>query len=120
MTKFTKTIKINAPVEKVFAYLATPTNLPEIWPSMIEVKDVKPLPNGGSHFHWKYKMAGMPFEGDTDTMVFEANKHVVTETKTGIPSKWDYVYHRANGGTELTLTGDSPSPFHCSVNWRSR
>lgn len=110
MNKLTRTIKINAPVEKVFAYLTTPTNLPQVWPSMVEVKDVKPLPNGGTHFHWKYKMAGMPFEGDSDTLEFVPNQHVVMENKTGIPSKFDWTYRAANGGTELVMTSEYTIP----------
>ena len=43
MATVKKSIKINAPVEKVFEYL-TPENLPEIWPSLVEVKNVKNYP----------------------------------------------------------------------------
>ena len=46
MAKGETTITINASVEKVFAYVNEPTNLPEVWPSMVEVKDVQRLPNG--------------------------------------------------------------------------
>ena len=63
MAKAVKTITINAPVEKVFGYVSEPTNLPEIWPSLVESTDVQPLPNGGHSSRWVYKMAGMRFEG---------------------------------------------------------
>jgi len=36
--KMNKSIFINAKVEKVFAYVEDPSNLPEVWPSMAEVK----------------------------------------------------------------------------------
>ncbi|MFC2029943.1 SRPBCC family protein [Chloroflexota bacterium] len=55
--KVEKTITINAPVEKVLAYVEEPSNVPEYWPSVIEVKDVDPLPNGGARYGWLYKMA---------------------------------------------------------------
>jgi len=109
VTKLTKTIKINAPIEKVFDYMNTPANLPAVWPSMVEVKDVKPLANGGKHFHWKYKMAGMPFEGDSDTVEFVPNQHVVMKN-TGIPSTFDWTYRPANGGTELVMTSEYTIP----------
>ncbi len=64
MATITKSIVIEAPVTKVFSYLDEPVNLPEIWPSMVEVDDVATLPTGGYRFHWIYKMAGMRFEGD--------------------------------------------------------
>jgi len=44
MAKSEKTITINAPVEKVFSYIEGGTNLPEIWPSLVEVTDVQRLP----------------------------------------------------------------------------
>jgi uncharacterized protein YndB with AHSA1/START domain len=103
MVKIEKTVEIKAPVEKVFKYLVEPTDLPEIWPSMVEVKQVEKLPNGGTKFHWVYKMAGMRFEGDNETTEFVANKHVVTENKTGIPSTFDWTYKPENGGTKLTV-----------------
>ena len=48
MAKVEKTITINAPVEKVFSYVEEPINLPEYWPSMVEVRDVEQWPNSGA------------------------------------------------------------------------
>ena len=40
-------VSINAPVEKVFAYLDVPENGLALIPQLVEVKEVAPLPNGG-------------------------------------------------------------------------
>ncbi len=40
MAKVEKSITINAPVEKVFAYIEDPMNQLEYLPSIVEVKDV--------------------------------------------------------------------------------
>jgi uncharacterized protein YndB with AHSA1/START domain len=48
VAKVEKTIAINAPIEKVFAYVDEPANLLEVWPSLVDVKDVERLPSGGS------------------------------------------------------------------------
>ncbi len=37
-----KSITVDAPVEKIFEYLNQPINLLEIWPSMVEAKDIQP------------------------------------------------------------------------------
>ena len=103
MTTFAREIKIAAPVEKVFSYLTEPTNWPEVWPSMVEVKDVQRLPNGGNSFGWVYKMAGLMFEGDNETTDFQPNQHVATQNVTGIHSKFDWTYRRDNGGTLLSM-----------------
>ena len=67
MAKTVKTITIKAPVEKVYDYISEPTNLPEIWPSLVEVKDVQKLPSGGTKERWVYKMAGIRLEGTSES-----------------------------------------------------
>jgi uncharacterized membrane protein len=104
MAKLKGTISIHAPVEKVFGYMADPTNLPEIWPSMVEVKDVKKTPDGAvSGYNWVYKMAGMRFEGTSETSEAVANQRVVVKNVTGIPSTFVWTYQPEDGGTKLTV-----------------
>jgi uncharacterized membrane protein len=111
MAKVEKTVTIHAPVEKIFGYIAKPTDLPEIWPSMVEVKDVKELPNGGHHFHWVYKMAGMRFEGDSDDVEYIANQRVVGQTKGGIEGTVTWNLQPKNGETQVTLDADYHVPI---------
>jgi uncharacterized membrane protein len=100
MAKIERSISINAPVEKVFEYLAQPTNLPEIWPSLIEVKDLKQTPQHvGDTWHWAYKMAGMRFEGDSKISEFVPNKRIVSKGTGGIPSTFVYTFQKENGHT---------------------
>ena len=58
MPKIEKTIFIAAPPEKVFSFMVDPGNLIEIWPSLLELRNVQPLPTGGYCFDWTYKMDG--------------------------------------------------------------
>jgi len=46
MAKIERTVTINAPVEKVFTYIADPMTLLEYLPSMMEVKDVTQTDEG--------------------------------------------------------------------------
>jgi uncharacterized membrane protein len=102
MAKLDKTITIKAPVEKVFEYLAKPTNLPEIWPSLIEVKDLKQSPQHlGDTWHWAYKMAGLRFEGDSKITEFVPNKRMVSKSTGGIPSTFVYTFEKENGHTRF-------------------
>ena len=103
MAKVEKSVSIKAPVEKVFGYMADPRNLPEIWPSMVEVKDVQPSPAGGYNFGWMYKMAGMRLEGASETTEFIANQRNVTESKKGIQSRFIWTYKGEAGGTKVTV-----------------
>ena len=103
MAKLQKSILIDAPVEKVFAYMSDPNNMPEIWPSMVEVKDVQPAPAGGYNFGWVYKMAGVRFDGASETTEEIPNQRTVTKSTKGIESHFVWTYEPENGGTKLTV-----------------
>jgi uncharacterized membrane protein len=102
MAKLKKTITINAPVGKVFGYWQEPANLPEIWPSMVEVKDVKPLSNGGYSFRYVYKMAGMRLKGTSEDTEYVPNQRTVNKSKGGIQATQTFIYQAEAGGTKLT------------------
>ncbi|MBL7200461.1 MAG: SRPBCC family protein [Anaerolineae bacterium] len=106
MAKVVKSITIDAPVEKVFAYLGDPMNLPEFWPSMVEVTDVEPLPTGGSNFRWVYKMAGVRFEGATEQVEYVANQRTVSKNEGGVSSTITWAFEPTDGGTEVVFDAD--------------
>ncbi|NIS79292.1 MAG: hypothetical protein GTO14_03520 [Anaerolineales bacterium] len=101
MAKIDRTVTINAPVEKVFQFIEEPTNFPEVWPSMVAVKDVEPLPTGGRRFSWVYKMAGLSLEGASETTEYVENQRLVSETKGGIQSKFVWSFAPEGEGTKL-------------------
>ena len=111
MAKITKSVTINAPVEKVYAFMSEPTNLPEIWPSMVEVKDVQPSPAGGYNFSWVYKMAGVRFDGASETTEAIPNQRVVTKSTKGIESTFVWMYEPEDGGTKLTVETEYTVPI---------
>lgn len=103
MAHLTKSVEIQAPVSKVYEFMTEPTNLPEIWPSMVEITDIKRPPDGTLSYHWKYKMAGMMFEGDSQTEEVIPEQRVVVTNVSGIPSRFVWTYQPKNGGTQLTV-----------------
>ena len=86
MARIDKEIILEVPLEKVFGYISEPRNLPEIWPSLMEVTDVQSLPNGGYSARWVYKMVGMRFEGTAENTTVSPNRLIIIETKGGIGS----------------------------------
>ena len=128
MTTIEKSIMIDAPLKEVFSYLDEPVHLLEIWPSMVEVREVKPLPKGGHSYHWVYKMAGMRFEGESETVEFEPERHVVEKSTGQIPAKFDYTFTPIDGKTKIelkteyeipaTLLGRVTEPFVHKLNER--
>jgi uncharacterized protein YndB with AHSA1/START domain len=103
MAKIVKTTTIDAPVERVFGYVEDPANVPEYWPSVIEVKDVESQPGGGFKYGWVYKMAGVRFEGGTETTEFAVNERTVSENSGGVSGTVTWIYEPENGGTRVTM-----------------
>lgn len=110
MAKVKKTVLIQAPVSEVFEFMNTPEKILEIWPSMVEVRDIQPQSNGGNNFHWKYKMAGLFFEGDTSVQEFVRDQRTVTTNTGGIPSTFVWTYQPEAGGTRLTMEVEYTMP----------
>ena len=110
MAKIEKTITIDAPVEKVFGYIDDPTNIPEIWPSMVEIKDVERLPTGGRTFRWVYKMAGMRLVGTSEQVEYIPNRRIVTKTRGGIKSMLTWTFQPEADGTRVTLEAEYTVP----------
>ncbi len=105
-----KSIIIDATVEKVFGYMEDPTHLPEFWPSMIDITNVRQKANGGTTYEWVYKMAGMKFHGESDTLELVKNKKIVTESTKGIPNHFDFDFIDMGGKTELKVEADYSVP----------
>jgi len=110
MAKIESSVTINAPVEEVFEF-ARPENLPEIWPSLVEVSNIKELPNGGFSWDWVYKMAGMRFNGASSHTEFVVNERTVAESTGGIESIITWLYQPEDGGTKMTTIADYKVPL---------
>lgn len=97
-----QTTLIDAPLEKVFAYYADPRNLPEIWPSLLEVAVTEQDAGGQPRvFSWVYKMAGTRFSGSTHFTLFEPNKRTVAESREATKSIFDITYTPKGDKTEV-------------------
>ncbi|HEY5157267.1 MAG TPA: SRPBCC family protein [Anaerolineales bacterium] len=110
MAKMTKSVTINAPVDKVFTFMRDPNNMPEIWPGMVLVKDVKRSPLGGFNYSWVYKMAGLRFDGASEVADYIANQRLVMMSTRGINSTFRWNLEPQNGGTKLTLEVENLVP----------
>lgn len=111
MKTIENSITIKAPVEKVFQYIDDPQNDPDWLIGMIEVHEVEGAPGVGRHFHWTFKMAGIPFKGQSTTTEHVPNRRLVTESKGQIPSTWAADLEPAGDGTKLTMKVDYTIPI---------
>jgi uncharacterized protein YndB with AHSA1/START domain len=103
MATLKKSEIINAPIEKVFRYWQDPTNRLEVWPSLIEVTEVKELPTGGHSWRWVYKLGGVRLEGTSEDIEFIANQRMVDQSKGGIESTFKWTFEPQDSGTRMGL-----------------
>ena len=111
MAKLVKRITIQAPVEQVFAYISEPDNQVEIWPSIVEVSDVRRTPDGGYTHGWVYKMAGIRLTGSTRTLEFVPNQRFVEETRGGLESVLTWTFEPEGAGCKLTVVTEYKVPI---------
>ena len=111
MATLTKSILVNAPAEKIFDYIAAPANLLEIWPSMVDARDVQTLPNGGSKFKWTYKMAGMRLEGISEDIEYIPPRKTVSKTTGGVDGTVTWLIEPASSGCKVTLVNEYIVPL---------
>ena len=103
MAKVKASDTIEAEAEKIFEYVSDRSNLPEIWPSLVEVSEIKPLPNGGCTNRWVYKMMGIRLEGTSEDTEYIKNQRIVNETKGGIDSTQTWLFQPESSGTKVTF-----------------
>ena len=110
MAKVEKSAHVDAPVERVFAYLRDPMSNLEWLPGMMEVTKVSGE-GVGARFRWVYRMAGIAVEGESTALEFVPNERFVTESRSGILSTWTWDFAPKDGGTKIDLTVDYVVPI---------
>ena len=111
MKTITRDIQVNTTVDKVFDFLADPNNLPEIWPNVIEVKNVKrSKTNDNLTFNWTYKMSGVQFESKCETLEIVPYEQIAIQSSKGLNATVTWKFQPAAGATHLTLRLDYEIP----------
>jgi len=109
MAKIERSSTINAPVEKVFAYISEPMNLLEWLPSITDARDITGE-RVGQQWGWTYKMAGLSFKGESEVIEHIPNQRRVFKSTGGILSTWTWTFKSEAGGTLLNLVVEYTVP----------
>ena len=102
MAKVERSITINAPVKKVFAYITDPANRMEWLPSTTDVRDITGL-GVGQRWGYTYKMAGISLKGENEVIEFTSNQRYVHKSTGGVVSTWTYTFNPEADSTQLSL-----------------
>lgn len=100
-TTLTKSIVVDAPVERVFDYLKDPA---QSWGDMVtKVHNIKATPEGvGTTFEWESKMFGFHVSGINEVTEFVPNQRLVITASKGFV--FSFTLEPAGTGTKLTFT----------------
>ena len=110
MARIERDIAIDAPVEKVFAYYASPDHL-TAWAHMVDVTDVQKLPNGGYSFGWTYNLSGMRVDGTVEDIELVTNQRRVSKTKGAIDLTLTARFQPEDGGTKMAAEVEFSVPI---------
>ncbi len=110
MAKVERSMTINAPVEKVFAYIDDPMNELEWFPGLMEIRDATGK-GVSARSRFVYKMIGIRLEGESTVTEHIPNERIVTQSKGGIISTWTWTFKPENGRTRLTVVVDYTIPI---------
>ncbi|MFC1874058.1 SRPBCC family protein [Chloroflexota bacterium] len=104
---------IKAPIKEVYNYISIPRNLMEVWPSLVEISDVRSLPDGSYNARWVFEMLGMRFEGIAEYTDVVPYHWFVIETQGGIESSITWAFRSEDvlyDSTKVVLTIEYESP----------
>jgi uncharacterized membrane protein len=108
MPKVMKAITVEKPVHEVFEYVDEPMHLPEIWPSLYEVKAVEAKPV--RKFDWLYNLGGKRFAGNTKTIEHIVDERIIEKAEGEIESTFTWKFEGENGFTKLAFEADYELP----------
>ena len=110
MARVERSITINAPIEKVFAYITDPINELESIPSITDIRNVKGE-GVGQTYEWTYKMIGIPLRGKSEVVEYKPNERYVSKSSGGVVSTWTYSFKTVTDGTHMNLVVDYTIPI---------
>lgn len=104
LTRVSKSVRIQAPLQKVFAYVTTPANWTKFVTSLVDVRDVStPLPEKGTTFAWTYRMVGMNFDGTGTVLEYKKNRKFGMTMHSSFPIQETYRFEGDDEATTLTV-----------------
>jgi uncharacterized protein YndB with AHSA1/START domain len=114
-TAHSRSIHIDAPVEKVFDYVKEPHNQWDAYEMTAQATlselEIAPDAGEGSTWKWQSHLLFIPIHGTMTREVYVPNERIVDHSTTGV--RWIHTCEPDEAGTTLTLEVEvsSPVPF---------
>ena len=101
---------INAPPDRVFAYVTEPATMSEWLAKMVEVRNVVGT-GEGQQYEWTYKYVGLLLRGQSVVVQHVPNALAVTQSIGTISSTWTFNIEPHEEGTNLTIEVEYSLPI---------
>ena len=101
---------INAPPDRVFAYVTEPATMSEWLAKMVEVRNVVGT-GEGQQYEWTYKYVGLLLRGQSVVVQHVPNALAVTQSIGTISSTWTFNIEPHEEGTNLTIEVEYSVPI---------
>lgn len=104
MAQIKQTIKIDAPLTKVFEYVTKPENWTRYVTSLVDVRNISDdVPAAGTTFEWTYRMMGVNNDGRGSIVELEKDKKFAMKMEGSFPIQETYDFQGDEKSTELTF-----------------
>ena len=103
-------IWIDAPVERVFAYMDRPQHQAEISPSLVDSVETGRAPNGGAIAQFTYKMAGVPLKGVVEATDWQRDDHIVFRMDGALKGTIAWRFSAERQGTRVHYSAEYELP----------
>ncbi len=106
MSRIEKRVLIDESTERVFAYVGEPVQSPEIWPGLLEVREVHRLFGDVRYANWLYRLTGL-FDTLDIRVEYEADQRALTRDLRDFKLVMTLSYQPDSAcGPRLALDGD--------------
>jgi uncharacterized membrane protein len=113
MTEIKRSVKIAAPVNKVFACASNYRKWSDFFEGISNVKAITDATSGdGAKFIYKVRVLGMKVTVGTEFRQFRENEGWIGKSFKGIEHQTRWIFEKSNGGTEFTFIQNYKFPFY--------
>jgi anaerobic magnesium-protoporphyrin IX monomethyl ester cyclase len=110
-SRILKSMKINAPVSRVFAFVTSPRNWTEFVTSLVDIRNLSGEATArGLTFEWTYRMLGINFEGRGEVSEYERDRKFAMRMRGAFPIHETYLFEGNSKTTTLTIEVDYEVP----------
>ena len=95
-------IDIAAPVNRVFAFMDTPTHQAEITPSLSQSTLIERLPSGGSRARYTYRIWGLSLSGEVHATDYVPNERIVWSMRGELRGTVRWYFEPSEPGSRVT------------------